>query len=91
MACVHCVKKTFEDYKSDYDVESIGESELVLRGGGDFYDFRGAPPDTETCLRASEIVTACGMRILSGHGEWYGWSEYTPDPGDVSVFTWVRE
>jgi hypothetical protein len=74
------------------DVVEIDEGHLVLRGGGDFTS--GAPADSEpdeaTRARATELATKYGMVVTGCHGEWWGYSEYTPDPGDVSVFTWSR-
>lgn len=87
------------DFNSDQDVELIDETQLVLRGGGSFHsrpedpDTYGPPsdgPDAETTSKAESIAATFGMKITSSHGSWWGYSEYTPDPGDVSVFNWER-
>lgn len=70
-----------------YHVHDCTEDHLILVGGGDFYD-HGEVPDEETQAEARKIAESVGKVIIDGHGEWRGWSEYTPDPGDVSVFTW---
>ena len=75
---------------SDYDVVEIGDDRLVLNGGGDFYESDDGDVDEGTWARAREIAKRFGMTITSAHGEWWGWSEYTPDPGDVSVFAWSK-
>ena len=75
------------DWQSD--VESIGEDQLVLHGGGDFYNGDEVTPDANTTARAYELAAKYGKRITSMRGAWWGYSEWTPDPGDVSIFEWV--
>lgn len=77
----------FDKYKGDYNVVRINDAGLELRGGGDFYP-GGGEPDKETWDLAKTIAADLGMRITYGEGRWDGWTEYTPDAGDVSVFTW---
>ena len=76
--------------RGKYHILRIDESCLELAGGGDFYENADAEPDAETWETARELAERHGMRITSAHGEWEGWSEYSPDPGDVSVFKWER-
>jgi hypothetical protein len=80
----------FEKYAESYHVYEIDENELVLTGGGDFYDRTNPEIDDETWAEARRIAEEFGMVITRGHGEWQGWSEYTPDPGDLSVFEWRK-
>ena len=69
-----------------FEVVQITDQQLVLSGGGDFYDSSTVSrPDSETWLRAENIAARCGMRITDAHGDGWGYSEMTPDPGDVSI------
>lgn len=77
--------------EDNYHVYTIDEDELVLTGGGDFYDTgEGAEVDEETKAEAQALADKYGMVIDSSHGTWQGWSEYSPDPGDLSVFKWHK-
>lgn len=78
----------YEALRKEYHVYDASESSLQLTGGGDFYDNNGAEPSSETRQVAEDIAEKLGMHITGAHGEWYGYSEYTPDPGDVSIFEW---
>lgn len=69
-------------------IYEIGEDRLVLMGGGDFYENGDSEPDDDTRQKARELAEKYGMEIVSSSGGWWGYSEYTPDPGDVSIFTW---
>ena len=71
----------------------INEQELEILGGGDWYSWydRGETPEPiaeETRAQAEAIATEFGMRITDSYGRWEGYSEYTPDPGDISHFDW---
>lgn len=84
-------EKIREEY--GWDVESINADRLVLVGGGDFYNYdcddsMDTEPDHEAWERAREIATKLDRTITDAHGEWWGYSEYTPDPGNVSIFYW---
>ena len=71
----------------DYEIEAIDENHVVLVGGGDFYDGVGAP-DVDTSKRAEALAARFGMVITKRYGEFWGYSEWTPEPGDVSIFMW---
>lgn len=77
--------------EDNYHVYSIGEDHLTLTGGGDFYDGDPNDIDDSTWEEARRLADKYGMEITEGHGEWDGWSEYTPDPGNVSVFQWRKK
>lgn len=78
-------------FKEDnYHVHSISEDQLTLCGGGDFYS-GDEEVDDETWGIALGLAEKYGMEIIDGKGQWYGWSECTPDPGDVSVFNWQKK
>lgn len=81
---------TFRDVDlGDYNVVDISMEQLVLRGGGDFFDGSGDPdPDDETRAEAERIAALFEMEITHSAGAWWGYSEMTPDPGDVSIFQW---
>jgi hypothetical protein len=81
----------FSESASDYGaVVEIGESRLVLHGGGDFFD-EDLIPDDETRAAAQQLADKYGMVITNMRGSWWGYSEYTPDPGNVSVFDWEKK
>lgn len=93
---------TFKEYKENMNLRwrsgiySIDDDKLILHGGGNFYNppensKTGHIPDSETQRQAHAIARDCNKHILSMEGEWYGYSEYTPDPGDVSIFRWIDE
>ncbi len=78
-----------------YHIEEIGEDRLVLIGGGNFYGYDledgeeiDYNPDSETRLEAERLAEKYGMLITDSSGDWWGYSEYTPEPGDVSIFEW---
>jgi hypothetical protein len=76
------------------DVLDIDEKALSLYGGGDWYDDQGdkdiSDVDSNVRERAEELATKYGMVITGVRGEWHGYSEYTPDPGDVTIFYWSK-
>jgi len=72
-----------------YHIVHISEDRLELLGGGDFYDKNNRVPDEETTKEAEKYAMQFGKRIIRAEGEWQGYSEYTPEPGDVSVFHWT--
>jgi hypothetical protein len=91
---------TIKDYQDNYQlaykkgIYSIDENSLVLHGGGDFYHAPENPdlghvPDEETQGRARELATELNKTILGIEGAWWGYSSWTPHPGDVSIFRWT--
>jgi hypothetical protein len=80
----------FEDEeRQDFGpVVEIDEMAVVLRGGGDYYNGDTSEIDDETWAKARAIASKYDMEITSASGAWWGYSEYTPDPGDVVVFQW---
>lgn len=79
-----------EENHSHSDVHHISDIELELIGGGDFYDGDKFKIDKATIDRAIELAKKYGMVITHGEGRWEGYSEYTPDPGDITCFTWQK-
>jgi hypothetical protein len=77
--------------EDNYHVYEIDEDHLTLTGGGDFYNDGAGEVDEETWSEARALAEKYGMEITSGRGYWSGWSEYTPDPGDISVFEWRKK
>lgn len=88
------IPKKFNDYETHYKygIYEINDSVLILHGGGDFYESYGSRnmmPDSDAQEKARKIAEECGKHITNSEGAWYGYSEYTPDPGDVSIFYWM--
>lgn len=73
------------------DIYKIDNTKLELYGGGSFYDNPDEEIDESTKARAAELAAKYNMVITDSYGKWEGWSEYTPDPGDVSVFIWEEK
>lgn len=74
----------------------IDEDRLVFSGGGDFSDYDGHVPeptvsDPDVINEANRLAKKYGMVITNIRGDWWGYSEYTPEPGDVSIFEWKRD
>jgi hypothetical protein len=80
----------FDADRGKYHIIHIDEDRLELYGGGDYYHDDSVEPDADTQAEARKLAEKYGMTITASRGEWRGWSEYTPDPGDVSVFYWSR-
>jgi hypothetical protein len=83
----------FAEDRGKYHIYELDEQHVALTGGGDFYDANpddDTLPDEETQAEARKLAEKYGMRITGMKGEWQGWSEYTPDPGDLSIFYWEK-
>lgn len=80
-----------EDGSYHERVEDISESGVTVKGGGDFHDGEGFPIEKETIDYAIGLAKKYGMIITGGIGKFYGYSEYSPDPGDVVEFTWQKD
>lgn len=80
----------FSEDRGKYHIHTIGEEDLELVGGGDFYDLKtdDCHPDEETMAEAHKLAEKYGKVITDSWGRWEGYSEYTPDPGDISCFYW---
>jgi hypothetical protein len=76
--------------EDNYHVVSINEDQLVLEGGGDFYYDDKGTPDGNTRDEAERLAKKYNMVITGSRGEWWSYSEYTPDPGNVSIFDWRK-
>lgn len=77
------------DY-SDFDIVKISTTQLVLNSSVPSYDGDGVPTSEEIAL-ANKIAADKGYEIYGDpYTTWWGWSEYTPEPGDVAVFDWRK-
>ncbi len=83
--------KFIEDTGWFSDIYEISNTKLKLHGGGSFYDNPNEEIDEPTRARAAELAAKYNMVITDSYGNWEGWSEYTPEPGDVSVFIWEEK
>jgi len=77
--------------EDNYHVTSITETRVEILSTEDFYNNNGLDPSPEDWKIARELAARYGMEITEAYGDWQGWSEYTPDPGNVAVFLWRKE
>jgi hypothetical protein len=78
----------FKDYRGRYHIHSIGPNRLEISSNKDTYDQVDTEPSQADWEEAYKIAAELNMRITGGRTSWQGYSEYTPDPGDVATFDW---